>query len=101
MTGATQILRFCACCPAPCRSALPSGDSSQTELSTPSGLAILVLAVAAGQLAPDTETRDRLHRLEPIRHCAAACPYGYDIASLIAAFVADLTACPTEPPSSN
>lgn len=64
----------------------------QAESTTPTALAMIALAVIDGQLAFDDGTRAALSRLSGARSCAAACPYGYDIASIIDEFVTKRTA---------
>jgi len=92
VNDAHNMLRFCVCCPAPCRSAIPAHDSMQAESVTPTALAMIALAVMDDQLPFDAGTRAALARLSGARSCVAACPYGYDIASAIADFVATRTA---------
>lgn len=88
MNEARGVLRFCVCCPAPCRSAMPLQSATQAESTTPTALAMIALAVMDDQLPFDAGTRAALARLSGARDCAAACPYGYDIAAVIADFLA-------------
>lgn len=88
MTTERELFRFCACCPSPCRSAIPAEGARQTECVTPSSLALMALAVIDGQLSFDPATRASLQRTTEAHRCVAACPYGYDIATAIDDFVA-------------
>jgi Fe-S oxidoreductase len=45
---------------------------------------MIALAVLDGELPFDDSTRAALARLSAARSCVAACPHGYDIASIIA-----------------
>jgi succinate dehydrogenase/fumarate reductase-like Fe-S protein len=71
---------------------MPAQDSMQAESTTPTALAMIALAVMDDQLPFDAGTRGALARLSSARSCVAVCPYGYDIASAIADFVATQTA---------
>jgi hypothetical protein len=82
-----ERLRFCAFCPAPCRSATPRDDTMQDETTTPSSLSLIVLAVEAGQLPLDDAVTGALRNTRIARHCTAACPYHHDIVSDIEAFL--------------
>jgi hypothetical protein len=82
------LFLFCALCPTPCRRAMPADDAAQLESCTPSSLSMIALAVIDGHLDLDAGTRAALARTGPARACRAACPYGYDIAGAIDAFVA-------------
>lgn len=88
MITGRDLFRFCACCPSPCRSAIPATDLAQSQTATPSSLAMIALAVMDGQLHFDQATRDLLSRISQARLCAKACPYGYDVASAITVFTA-------------
>ena len=83
MNDPVEVLRFCACCPAPCRSAIPAGIAVQAESATPTGLALITLAVLRDALPLDAGTRAALGQLEAARACATACPYGHDIPAVI------------------
>jgi hypothetical protein len=74
-----EPLKFCACCPAPCRSALAPGSEVQDETGMPSSLSMIALAVMAGELALDTSVQRALRRTSMARPCIAACPYGLDV----------------------
>lgn len=87
MTG-RELFRFCACCPSPCRSAIPAAGARQTETATPSSLALIALAVIEGRLSLEGTTRESLQRTAEAHECVVACPYGLDIASAIDEFVA-------------
>ena len=65
---------------------MPAEAAAQPESTTPTGLAMIALAVIDGELPFDDGTRAALARLSGARSCVAACPYGYDIASLIAGY---------------
>lgn len=92
MTSDTRdTLRRCACCPSPCRRAIPPDTARQVETDTPSGLAMIALAVIDGALDFDEPVRRALSRTDAAHRCRAACTYGYDIATTIDAFVAERT----------
>lgn len=82
-----ELFRFCACCPSPCRSAMPADAESQIQSETPSSLSLVALAVLEGELEFDAGTRNALLRTAGARACVAACPYGHDVASAITEFV--------------
>ena len=88
MIQGRELFRFCACCPNPCRRLLPADRTTQRESETPSGLAMIALAVADGELESDAETLATLSRTEAAHACTPACPYGYDVAGAVDAFVA-------------
>jgi hypothetical protein len=91
MIAGRELFRFCACCPSPCRHAIPPGDALQLESTTPSALSLVALAVIDGQLAFDADTRRVLANTAHARACRPACVYGHDIASSIERFVAERT----------
>jgi Fe-S oxidoreductase len=78
---------------------MPAQAAAQPESTTPTALAMIALAVIDGQLSFDASTRGALARLSGARSCVAACPYGYDIAALVADFatqrLADVAAAST------
>lgn len=82
-------LRFCACCPNPCRRAIPAQLPAQRETDTPSALAMIALAVIDKQLTLDASVRRALSRTEAARACRAACPYGHDIAGAVETLLGD------------
>jgi len=84
-----DLFRFCACCPSPCRRALQPDAAQQAETVTPSGLAMIALAVIDRHLAYDQAARAALGQTELARQCRTACPYGHDIAGAIESFVAE------------
>jgi hypothetical protein len=86
MSETRDLFRFCACCPNPCRRALPADRLLQIEPETPSALSMIALAVIDGQLPFAADVQRSLSRTEAARHCRAACPYGHDIAGAIEAF---------------
>lgn len=86
-----QTLRLCACCPNPCRRAIPPDAARQVETDTPSALAMVALAVIDGAMDFDEPVRHALSRTQAAHHCRDACTYGLDIASTIDAFVAGRT----------
>ncbi|MEF7617269.1 hypothetical protein V4F39_25380 [Aquincola sp. MAHUQ-54] len=87
MIEGRDLFRFCACCPNPCRRAVPAGDDGlQTESQTPSALSLIALAVIDGALPFDEGTRRALARTAAAHACRPACPYGFDIAGAIDAF---------------
>lgn len=86
MSEIRELFRFCACCPNPCRRALPADRLRQIEPETPSALSMIALAVIDGQLPFDADVKRSLSRTEAAQHCRAACPYGHDIAGAIEAF---------------
>ena len=88
MIEGRDLFRFCACCPNPCRRAIPPDRGLQIESETPSALSMIALAVIEGELAFDADTRLALARTEVAHLCRAACPYGYDIAGAVEAFAA-------------
>lgn len=88
MTELIDRLRFCACCPAPCRSAAPRVATMHPETATPSSLSLIALAVEAGELPLDDTVTRALQNTDIARHCVAACPYRHDIVSDIEAFLA-------------
>jgi Fe-S oxidoreductase len=73
---------------------MPEHAAAQPESTTPTALAMIALAVSNGQLPFDASTRAALARLAGARSCAAACPYGYDIAALVAEFAAQRSEAP-------
>jgi len=81
-----DLFRFCACCPNPCRRAVPADRPRQVESETPSALSIIALAVIDGQLAFDADTRHALGCTVVAHLFRPACPYGFDIAGAIEAF---------------
>lgn len=85
-----EALRFCSFCPNLCRSAWPDDAQPQTESVTPSALARLAVALAHRQIPFDAAARDALGRNEMAIACRVACPYGHDIAGLVADVVATL-----------
>jgi Fe-S oxidoreductase len=87
MTG-RDLFRFCACCPAPCRSAIPVVGARQAETATPSSLSLIALAVIEGRLSLTATTRETLQRTAEAHACVAACPYGLDVGTAIDEFVA-------------
>lgn len=86
MADATGIeaLRFCSFCPNLCRSAWPDDAQPQTENVTPSALARLALALVQREIACDATTARALRQTEMAVACRSACPYGHDIAALVA-----------------
>jgi hypothetical protein len=66
---------------------MPVQSATQTESETPTALAMIALAVMDDQLPFDAGTQAALARLSGARHCAAACPYGHDIAAVITDFL--------------
>lgn len=78
-----ETLRFCACCPNPCRRAIPADLPEQFETDTPSALSMIALAVLEGRLDPQPAVRRALARTSAARACRPACPYGYDIAGML------------------
>ncbi len=82
-----ELFRFCACCPNPCRRAIPADLAAQRESETPSALSMIALAVIDGELAFDAPVRLALARTEAAHACRAACPYDLDIASAIDTFL--------------
>ena len=70
---ARALFLFCACCPTPCRRAIPVDDAAQHEACTPSSLSMIALAVIDGHLAPDAATRAALARTDAARACRSAC----------------------------
>jgi hypothetical protein len=78
-----EMLRFCACCPNPCRRAIPAEHARQVESETPSALALIGLSLIDKRLEFDPEVNDMLSRTEMTRLCRAACPYDHDIAGAI------------------
>lgn len=79
----TSALKHCACCPAPCRSAIPATVSPGNEAVVPSALAMVGLAVIGGALPPTPATRSRLEDTAAASYCVSACPYGHDIVSIV------------------
>jgi hypothetical protein len=78
-----ETLRICACCPNPCRRAIPATAPLQLEAHTPSALALLAVLVFEGTVPFTRDIARLLGRLEAAEHCRAACVYGFDIPSLI------------------
>lgn len=78
-----DILTFCACCPAPCRSAIPPTVGAQSELETPSSLALIARAVLGGELPFDDQVEGALRNTLAARQAIAACTYGHDVVALI------------------
>lgn len=78
-----EILTFCACCPAPCRSAIPPTVGGQSELETPSSLALIARAVLDGDLPFDDHVEGALRNTPAARHAIASCTYGHDVVALI------------------
>lgn len=89
-----ETLRFCACCPNPCRRAIPPDLPVQVETETPSALSMIALAVIDGQLGLDAGVRQALGRTAAARACKPACPYGYDIAHEIESMLESMEARP-------
>jgi hypothetical protein len=89
MSARRERLRTCACCPNQCRSSMDPGSREQIESVTPSGLALIALAVLDGELALDAQCRAALGRTAQARPCVALCPYGYDIPATIDELVAE------------
>jgi hypothetical protein len=84
MTAAElETLRICACCPNPCRRAIPAKSPLQLEAQTPSALALLAILVSERTVPYTPEVEGVLGRLEAAEHCRGACVYGYDIPSLV------------------
>ncbi|MBU3673385.1 MAG: hypothetical protein FGM43_12650 [Sinobacteraceae bacterium] len=79
----TSALKHCACCPAPCRSAIPAAVSPGNEAVIPSALAMVSLAVVGGALPPTPATRSLLENTAAASYCVAVCPYGHDIVGLV------------------
>jgi hypothetical protein len=88
MTNCRDLLRFCACCPNPCRRAIPADAAQQVETRTPSALSLVALAVIDGALPLEADTRLVLQHTEQARLCRNACPYDHDIAGAIDELVA-------------
>jgi hypothetical protein len=86
-----DMFRLCACCPSPCRRAIPADFAPQVETVTPSALSMIALAVIDGALDFDAPVQRALTRTGAAHHCRPACTYGYDIAGAIDAFVAERT----------
>jgi hypothetical protein len=76
-------LKFCACCPAPCRSAIPPSDESYGEIQIPSSLALIALALLEGELPLDKRVEQTLRDTSATRHAVRSCAYGYDVVDLI------------------
>ncbi|TDP74505.1 hypothetical protein [Roseateles toxinivorans] len=87
-----ELMRFCACCPNPCRRDVPASLARQVESETPSALALIALAVIDGHLPYDADAQAALSRTEAAHACKAACPYGYDIAGAVDTLNARLSA---------
>jgi hypothetical protein len=83
MMDAHAVLKFCACCPAPCRSAVGGEAALRDETGTPSSLAMIALAVIAGELPLDDGVRRALADTDAARRCIAACPYGHDAVAAV------------------
>ena len=82
MTSETRdTLRRCACCPSPCRRAIPPDTARQVETDTPSGLAMIALAVIDGALDFDEPVRRALSPPDAGPCFRAACTHGLDIAA--------------------
>lgn len=92
MKDQRDLLLTCACCPAPCRSAIPAEGVSQAESGTPSALSMIALAVLDGQLPWNAESRAALGRLAAARRCVPHCPYGLDIPAAVERLASDLDA---------
>jgi hypothetical protein len=54
---------------------------------TPSALSYLAYAVSNGFIRYTAEVADTLGRLEAADRCREACPYGYDIPTLLRSFM--------------
>lgn len=80
------LLRICAFCPNPCRSAVPEDVADQRESRTPSALAYLAVALNDGFVKPDAETRAALADLELAETCRPACVYGFDVPAELRTF---------------
>lgn len=91
MSDARDVFRLCACCPSPCRRAIPADTEPQVETVTPSALSMIALAVIDGELDFDAPVRRALSRTGAARHCRAVCTYGLDVAGTVEAFVAART----------
>jgi fumarate reductase (CoM/CoB) subunit B len=78
-----DMLRFCACCPNPCRRAIPANHERQVESETPSALALIGLSLIDGRMEFDADVNDMLSHTEMARLCRTACPYDHDIAGAI------------------
>jgi hypothetical protein len=94
VSDARDLFRLCACCPSPCRRAIPADAEPQIETVTPSALSMIALAVIDGELDFDDPVRRALSRTGAARHCRAACTYGLDVAGAVDAFVAARAVAP-------
>ena len=94
MSDIRDMFRLCACCPSPCRRAIPVEAVPQVETVTPSALSMIALAVIDGALDFDAPVQRALARTGAAHLCRPACAYGYDIAGAVDAFVAARTAAP-------
>ncbi len=83
-----DLLRICAFCPNPCRSAVPEDMADQRESRTPSALAYLAVALNDGFVESDAETQAALADLELAEICRPACVYGFDLPAELRAFAA-------------
>jgi len=78
-----EMLRFCACCPSPCRRAIPADHERQFESETPSALALIGLSLIDRHLDFDADVSEMLSHTDIARLCRVACPYDHDIAGAI------------------
>lgn len=82
------LLRICAFCPNPCRSAVPEDMADQRESRTPSALAYLAVALNDGFVEPNAETQAALTDLGLAETCRPSCVYGFDVPEELRAFAA-------------
>lgn len=81
-----DLLRICAFCPNPCRTAIPEEVIDQRESRTPSALAYLAVALDAGYVTADEATEAALGDLELAELCRPSCAYGFDVPGELRAF---------------
>lgn len=89
MTTEREKFLLCACCPSPCRRAIPANLRDQVESETPSALSMIALAVIDGELDFDPAVQAVLSRTDQARYCRPVCTYELDIASAVEKLVAE------------
>lgn len=86
---AMSSLRLCMLCPAQCRRFWERSQPEQSEVITPSSLAMLAVFVAQDVIVLDESVRQALQRRDMAKVCRAGCPHDLDVAGSIDCLVGE------------
>lgn len=83
MSTYLKMLKTCAFCPNPCRSALPREQGATKESKLPSTQSLLTLYLIENRVS-DPSLRETLSDRSAVRTCQKRCVYGFDVDGAIA-----------------